>query len=147
MKKEERITELHHALTMLDQEHDALRTDVDSKAEDMEQLSQQIKEKEELIEEHEHRVHELETELNGSRGESGRRGDEIEGLKREVKLAQREMEQLRTLINAASQREQELRQDLATMTQVHLSCITNYYNQLDKREIHPYTLIGKSSNP
>ena len=129
MKKEERISELHHALTMLDQEHDALRAEVDNKAEDMEQLGQQIKEKDGLIEEHERRVHELEAELSGSRGESGRRGEEIEGLKREGRLAQREMEQLRNELNAASQREQELRQDLTTMTQVHISKY-NYYQYL-----------------
>ena len=40
--KEEKIAELRHALTMLDQDHDALRTEADGKDESIAQLRQQL---------------------------------------------------------------------------------------------------------
>lgn len=40
--KEEKIAELRHALTMLDQDHDALRAEADGKDERIAQLRQQL---------------------------------------------------------------------------------------------------------
>ena len=44
MKRDERIAELRHALTMLDKDHDSLRTDADAKDETIARLQQQIEE-------------------------------------------------------------------------------------------------------
>ena len=119
-KKDERIAELHHALTMLDQEHDALRSEVDAKAELLDQLDQQVKAKDGHIEEQEQQMRELENELSMRRGESDMKGEELQGLRQQVELAAREAEQLKSQLTKAGQHEEELRQDLGTMTQVHL---------------------------
>ena len=44
-RRDDRIGELSHALTMLDQDHDALRTECDERDERIVQLQQQLKEK------------------------------------------------------------------------------------------------------
>ena len=123
LKKEERIVELHHALTMLDQEHDTLRSEADSKAENLDHLNQQIKDKDGCIEEFERHVRELETELSGSREDNGRKDVDLQSLRQQVELARRETEQLRGQLTTITQHEEQLRQDLSTMTQV---C---YYNE------------------
>ena len=117
-KKKERIDELQHALTTLDQEHDALRSEVDAKAELLAQLEQQVTEKERLIQEHLEQVRELEEEMGRRKGDNERKGEDIRKLRQQIDQSQREMEQLNTELTRASQREDELRQDLGTMTQV-----------------------------
>ena len=117
-QKEERIAELHHALTMLDQEHDALRSEVDTKAELLDQLEQETKAKDGQIEEHKRRVRELESEVSRRRGDGERSREEIQHLRQQMELAQREIEELKTQLTKSGQHEVELRQDLSTMTQV-----------------------------
>lgn len=117
-QKEERIAELHHALTMLDQEHDALRSEVDTKAELLDRLEQEMKAKDGHIAEHERRVRELESEVSRRRGDGERSREEIQCLRQQVEVAQREMEEFKTQLTKSGQREEELRQDLGTMTQV-----------------------------
>lgn len=117
-QKEERIAELHHALTMLDQEHDALRSEVDMKAELLDRLEQEMKAKDGHIAEHERRVRELESEVSRRRGDGERSREEIQCLRQQVEVAQREMEEFKTQLTKSGQREEELRQDLGTMTQV-----------------------------
>ena len=44
-EREERVREMREALSSLDQEHDALRSETDSKDETIQQLQQQLQEK------------------------------------------------------------------------------------------------------
>lgn len=117
-KKEERCSELQHALSMLDQEHDALRRETDSKAELVDQLEKEIRKKVGEIEESLHRVSELESEVSVLKGGRERSSEEILRLREQLAEAQRQVDQLNGQLSRAGQKGAELHQDLSTMTQV-----------------------------
>ena len=112
------MEELQGALSALDREHDALRTEVDTKDEAIAQLRKQLEEAEGVRRGLEGEVDHLRSEVSRTLTDSRSTEKEAGGLKIQLEALRREVEQGRVTEAGLAQENRRLREDLNTMTQV-----------------------------
>lgn len=120
-EKEERIVELRHALTMLDQDHDQLVREANKKDETIANLSTQLDQKGTRLGEKEDRLVQLCGELERVEGSCKEREGQMSQAHGELDSTRSELLTTRQQLNALTQQIGELRSDLSTMTQVRAS--------------------------
>lgn len=116
--KEEKVLELRHALTMLDQDHDQLVSETDRKDETIASLTLQLEQKEASLAGVEGRVVQLQTDLGRAEGCHRDKEMQASAVQGELDTTNRELRATREQIDALTQQVNELKDDLSTMTQV-----------------------------
>lgn len=116
--KEERIAELRHALTMLDQDHDQLVSEADQKDETIARLKTELEQKVQLLEGAEGKLVQLHVELG--KVETIRRDKDVEvcEVQGELKVSRTQLLATRQQVESFTLQISELKGDLNTMTHV-----------------------------
>ena len=109
-------------LAALDQEHDTLRSEVDTKDETIAQLRRQLEEAEGVRRGLQGEVDHLRSEVSHALGDSRNTEKEAGGLRSQLEVLRRELEQGRVTEAGLAQENRRLREDLNTMTQVFDGC-------------------------
>lgn len=117
-EKEEKIVELRHALTALDQDHDLLLGEANQKDEAIATLHTRLERKGAELSELESRVLQLRTDLGHVEDSRKERELEASHTHSELDSTRSELLATRQQVDALTQQISELRNDLNTMTQV-----------------------------
>ena len=119
-EKEEKITELRHSLSALDHDHDSLMSEADRKDEAISSLQAQLAHKGECLNEVMEKLARLQLELGKKEGHYKEKELEVDQVEEELNRTKRELHGLRGQMATSAHHITELRNDLATVTQVHM---------------------------
>ena len=120
-EREEKIAELRHALTMLDQDHDQLVGEANKKDEAVATLNTRLQQRETRLEELQSQLAQLRTELGQAVGSGKEKEAEVSQVHRDLDITKTELASTRLQVDTLTQQVSELRSDLNTMAQVSLS--------------------------
>lgn len=117
-QREEKLYELQHALTMLDQERDQLVSEADGKDEIVADLREKLQRKDADLKEAELKLGKLQMKLGKAEGTQREKQLEISTVNDELNFTKMELINTKELVNSLKMQVGQLRGDLQTMTKV-----------------------------
>ena len=117
-EKEDKVSELRHALASLDKDHDTVVAEVNEKSETIAGLKRELEEGASVLSEEKNRVAQLEGEVAHWKGQLEQRVKELSELRSQLEGGGREVGELREQCATLLREKTRLTDDLSTMTQV-----------------------------